>query len=287
MTRKVKSMTILLLAVASAFADEGEETKKPKKDPYRVARREVARIKSTIKHKGETKTLPLLDGPIYSYHETIRGWARGSTWAWGHPDRARPAALMNMSGANTIYYEYASLSNDSFEITTGYDSPSFRPVEKGWAPKPIPTKMKPAESRVRRMAQIRSLSRKFTAHQTDFENDDRENVLRMLSSPIYRYKKDDAQSLDGAIFAFIREGDLEVILTIEAEKTPTGPRWVFDCDRVAIFGQQVKFDGNEVWSTPAIGVSDATSSKNYFIFTRRPLPDEFKPATTNSSASIN
>ena len=36
MTRKVKSMTILLFAVASAFADEGEETKKPKKDPYRV-----------------------------------------------------------------------------------------------------------------------------------------------------------------------------------------------------------------------------------------------------------
>ena len=35
---------------------------------------------------------------------------------------------------------------------------------------------------------------------------------------MYRYTKESETSLDGAMFAFVRNGDLEIILTIEAEK---------------------------------------------------------------------
>ena len=53
--------------------------------------------------------------------------------------------------------------------------------------------------------------------------------LRLLPKPLYRYESTDPEVLDGAVFALVSSAgtDPEIILLIEARKTPEGPRWVF------------------------------------------------------------
>ena len=113
---------------------------------------------------------------------------------------------------------------------------------------------------------MRRLAKDFKSWQVDYEKNNREHHLRLLPQPMFRYKSEDDESLDGAMFAFVRDGDLEVILTIDAAKKPDGTaQWVFDCDRVAVFEQYVSYRGKEVWSCPRSNSGNTRAGDNYFV----------------------
>ncbi|MAG94065.1 MAG: hypothetical protein CMJ48_09980 [Planctomycetaceae bacterium] len=51
--------------------------------------------------------------------------------------------------------------------------------------------------------------------------------LRRLSQPIYRYESDNANLLDGAMFAFVQGTDPEVFLLLEARSKGNNHQWEF------------------------------------------------------------
>ena len=54
----------------------------------------------------------------------------------------------------------------------------------------------------------------------------------MLTQPIYRYVSTDPDVLDGGLFAFVQGTDPDIILMIEALRTPKAAEWQFASARM-------------------------------------------------------
>lgn len=239
-----------------------------KEDRFAKQRRVVEEIDVRV----DGKPLNLLEGPLYTYEEVIQNWHDGTSWVWGTGE-GRPMAFLNMMTlGRTRYYEMISLK-DGKTIATADNGLNWKPKSK-WKLKEIEGAKKPASSRRLRLVQMRAIARSFKG--TQFQNG--EQPLRMLPQPIYRYEKESDESLDGAIFAFLRETDLETILVIEAAKQKDGPAvWKFDCSRVSISPQQVEYKDRVAWSVPRISYPQAQDGKApYHIFLRPAMESETK-----------
>ena len=241
----LKPLLFIFLLTGTALGQD-EDRAKRMKEAVNAQREAIAKSLKGKIVSGSPSDLTLHDKPIYKYHEVARGFHHATTWLW-KTETGRPAFILNLSGQGGLFYEFMSMTNDRFDCNVS--GVNWTPRAEGWVPKEIPGAKPPGKSPAIRLVQMRAMARKFTAFQMDHEKKNRERQLRMLPQPVYRFDKEDDAALDGAVFAFVRDGDLEIILTIAAAKTKDEPpQWVFDCDRVAIFAQSVKYDDKEVWS---------------------------------------
>jgi hypothetical protein len=96
---------------------------------------------------------------------------------------------------------------------------------------------------------LRSLSREFTGRSLSDAGQAWE--LRLLPQPLYRYESTDPDVLDGALFTLVSSAgtDPEIILLLEARKTPTGPQWVYGAARFSDMNLWLKHKNQEVWSS--------------------------------------
>jgi hypothetical protein len=94
---------------------------------------------------------------------------------------------------------------------------------------------------------MRELARRFRAASY---KPDAPNELRLLSQPLYRYPKETAEVLDGALFAFTEANDPEVFLLLEAVALDNGKRheWRYALARSTTFRITVHLDGREVFA---------------------------------------
>lgn len=257
------SLMMLMLIVFSqsplALAQSKDAAKKT--DTFAEQRGEVKKV--TAKLDGQR--LELLPGPLYTYEEVIHKWHDGTSWVWG--EKGRPAIFLNMMTLRTTrYYEFISLTSGRPRVDIGYGS-SWTP-KNSWKPKEIMKAPTPAKNRNTRLIQMRSIARRFDGKQFQGDNVQR---LRRLPQPIYRYAEESDESLDGAIFAFLREGDLEIILVIDGAKQKDGSSsWTFDCMPVSIDKQEMLLDGKVVWERKSSSFAKAgEQNAAYHIFSRR------------------
>ena len=270
----IRPTSLLFVALAALTVSEVSGQVKQTDDSDNVSKEQTQRekvfshrqnIAKNAKVAIDAKATTLHETPIYRYHEVVRGFHDGTTWMW-KDSKGRPAMILNLSGKDRTFYEFISLTNS--QLSCSINGFLWKP-EAGWKPKAIPNAKEPTQKRVTRKLQMRAMAKKFTSKMIDV-NSGRKEVIRMLPEPIFRYKQETETTLDGALFAFVRDGDLEVILTIEAEKDPkTGVvRWVFDCDRVCSSEQHVSFEDQEVWTCPR-GFPGITG-QNYGRYIRSP-----------------
>jgi len=59
--------------------------------------------------------------------------------------------------------------------------------------------------------------------------------------------------LDGAIFGFVEGTDLEVVLLVQARKTPQGAQWEFALARMSDFPLKVSLADKVVWEVDRVG----------------------------------
>ena len=106
----------------------------------------------------------------------------------------------------------------------------------------------PAASAAQRAVQIRALAREFSGRSLSDTGQAWE--LRLLPRPLYRYESTDPDVIDGAVFALVSSAgtDPEIILLLEARKTPEGPRWVYGAARFSDMSLWLKHKDQEVWS---------------------------------------
>lgn len=253
-------LTAFVVVFISGEVLAQDEEKKP--DAFAQQRARVKRVNVNL----NDKPCELLRGPLYTYEEVIEKWHSGTSWVWG--TKGRPAVFLNMmTQGGTRYFEFISLTSGTLKVSIGKQM-GWQP-EPNWNPKIIKGEAPPSANRKRRLIQMRSLARRFKARQVHFGQVQR---LRGLPQPIYRYASESDNSLDGAIFAYLRESDLETILVIDAQKQKDGSAiWVFDCMPVSIDYQEMQFDEKIVWERKRISYSQAgLSSASYHIYTHRP-----------------
>jgi hypothetical protein len=101
---------------------------------------------------------------------------------------------------------------------------------------------------VARLRQMKDLARRFHCRLSGNIRENQE--LRLLPSPIYRYKTDIAHVFDGALFAYVQGTDPEVILMVEAHRQNGQAQWKYALTRRSCLALDADLDGRRIWSVP-------------------------------------
>src|SRR6185295_3533851 len=173
----------------------------------------------------------------------------------------RPVAIGTLfiwpmgNGKQGITHELHSLSQLPFVAT--WKDRKWTPTKDSivWKSLSTPAPAKTAEQRLR---QMREAARAFQAESRD--KNDRKWELRLLPKPLYQYQVAEKAAvspasdvLDGAIFGFVEGTDLEVVLLVQARKTPQGAQWEFALARMSDFPLKVSLADKVVWEVDRFG----------------------------------
>jgi hypothetical protein len=164
----------------------------------------------------------------------------------------RPEVVMSLfkvwEPPRGMHSEMHSLSPT--EVTAERDgSVIWHPAKSGISYQDLPEAPPPADVAVRRLQQMRSLAKGFSAELVDRRVNDQgeRQVLRLLPAPIFRYQSTDPDVIDGAMFAIVLGTDPEVFLLLEAQRTEKSAIWRYALARMNDENMIVRYQDNEVW----------------------------------------
>lgn len=190
--------------------------------------------------------LKLVDHPIMRWNN--EGTWSGDVFVWTRAGRPEVIGCMLSGpvggGKRNMFDEFHLLADEPI-------APAELQTRRRWAPKqglklaPVPEADQPAATASARLAQMRRLSRRFTAHMQANTPWD----LRLLTQPVFRYGDEKGDVLDGALFAYVWNigTDPEVILLLECRRGDQGPIWHYAPVQFTNREAWLKYDGREVW----------------------------------------
>jgi hypothetical protein len=175
----------------------------------------------------------------------------GECFVWtldGRPEAFTSLFSYNQGGNRNVAHAWNTFSRH--RIVASYDGAEF------WTPpglnadqmNNIPHAAAPADSRAKRLIQMRRLARAFTARSGGTDGD-KELELRLLATPVFRHESASEECLDGALFAFVTGTDPEVMLLIEARQVDDAWRWQFLPFRHSHLSLLVRYDSDPVWES--------------------------------------
>ena len=121
------------------------------------------------------------------------------------------------------------------------------------------------------MAQI---AREFKGQMTGWKNDDSDReFLRLLGKPLFRYKPETPDIVDGAVFAFAQGTDPEILLLLEARQKEGAKdsTWQYAFVRRTSGGLKAWHKDELVWEAEKFPANRNPSS-TYIVLQGRPVP---------------
>ena len=190
----------------------------------------------------------------------------------GIPVAAAPICLIPDSTTEWAI-ELQSLSSGPFWLRSEKNG-VWRPRQPGVEWQVCTDAQIPSDSKALRLAQMRSLARRFRGDD-DFEKE--KSVLRLLPSPLVRYSNVATGLVDGALFAFVHGTDPEMLIMIEARQNAMNHvafHWALA--PMTAFELRAYLDRVQVWHKP-----EMTSNRRTDIFLQRQLVDEAPSVLSN------
>jgi hypothetical protein len=187
---------------------------------------------------------------VLRYTDDTRQLSDSTIWIWGQS--GRPAAVVAIE-----YYpkknrvprwlcEVVSVSGERISVERGPDI-NWTARQPGASFTPLKDAPQPAESSAARLAQMKQLQRRFTAHERAVVGGRIE--LRPLAKPLHRYQHPTAGLQDGAIFSFANGTNPEVLLILEAQSQPgSDSDWAFALAQATGAAVEVELDGKPIWN---------------------------------------
>lgn len=206
------------------------------------------------------------ESALLTFGDAARSNESGSLWMWSRG--GRPLAMMELyrsSGQNQPWVH--ALTVTSPRLGTLDDSAGHR-----WTPRTshfslvdVPAGGPVAATSPQRLRRIKEISRRFSAHQFWDPNNTR-SELRLLVQPVLRYRDEESQVLDGAVFVLAHGTNPEVLLQIEAVAVESQPVWRYSLVRLGSAEMHVELDGREVWTVPRTPGVVGRSEDPYWLF---------------------
>jgi hypothetical protein len=167
----------------------------------------------------------------------------------------RPEAIACIWKHQVLSLAFHSLSTSKVTAQDG-DQKVWHPENAGIRFESFANAPEPADSVTKRLSQMKDLARRFRCRLAGDRANNEE--LRLLPSPLYRYKTDRKDLFDGALFAYVQGTDPEVILLLEARRREgQPPEWQYAITRRSMLALEADLDGKRVWSVPlSIGAID-------------------------------
>ena len=236
-----------------------------------AATRKAAEAYGIAAGVGGKAGLTLEPRPLLQWSNPVLGSFHGSVFVWtagGRPEVVASIYKKYLPLPHHLGVEFHSLATGP--VTASRDGhPEWFPGREGVVLATVPGAPAPADSPAQRLRQLRALAREFVATKTDRKDITRE--LRLLPQPVFRYRSDDPDLPDGALFAYVEGTDPELFLLIEARRRDKALVWQYAPARMNSVALRLSHQGREVWSVPTITWQQAFNpSEPYTLLIFRP-----------------
>ena len=231
--------------------------------------------------KYQDKALRLREQPLMHWSNPERNQEQGSTFVWTKD--GVPAALVSI-----FTFEYDNRVICRHEVISLVDGPMnstlhgvvvWTPRKKGVDWKHLSGAPKPAASAARRLFQMRTLARQFSA--TLHQRGRTDKNLTLIPQPLYRYQSESNGVIEGAIFSLAVATDPELLILIEAIQSKNEmPKYRYGIIRSNYNQLIVKRQSSLVKEIPAVIELESTSANQspwasdpfFVFFPPAPLP---------------
>jgi hypothetical protein len=168
-------------------------------------------------------------------------------------------------------HECQSLASAGFSMRLGKET-KWEPEEAALKFSPLPDAPRAADSALKRLIQMKALAARFSATD-DFKSmvDGKATryELRLLSTPVYRYRDPKQGINDGVVFAFVHGTDPELFLILEHQGKGDKAGWSYALAPMTCWAVQAKLGKAEVWSVPE-RLNKSTARGPYHVWAHRP-----------------
>jgi hypothetical protein len=212
--------------------------------------------------------LELDPAPILRWTNPLEeGSIHGVVYVWRQ--QGRPVVVgqlfsyLNGNGGRVYCHAMHSLARKDDKLTGRRDGKVFwTPAPPGVELRDVPDAPAPAASRAARMTQMKAIARRFSAFTEETTRGKR--VLRMLPTPLDRYRETTADNADGALFSLAVGNDPEVILLVETAEQPAGgAKWQYGLVQSTRSTSVAELDDKEVWRRDSAGINPADPHNTY------------------------
>jgi hypothetical protein len=244
----VLSLGLWMQAPATASA---EDSAPPDSERAAAIKRfqEEARKYVLVQDTARPGKLEFLAEPVLHWANPARNGEDGAVFVWtrnGRPEAIGSVFTYTNSRTGAAITKHAFHSLSDAPLSAEYESKAiWAPQAAGLAFQAVPDSEPPADSPRRRLVQMRSMARDFSAKIVDLVGEASE--LRLLTQPIVRYEPTAGRAKDGAIFAFAVGTDPEVLLVLESREHSGEQRWEYAFARSHFVELTAFHGGKEVW----------------------------------------
>jgi hypothetical protein len=197
------------------------------------------------------KPLEVTTNPVLGPYNNTTGPSRfGATFLWLSGERPVGAASISIrrSPSNPVFCECSSFWPRALECRRDGEL-LWMPEGGGVLEQRFSDAPAPAESKPRRLTQMRDLARRFSV--TTYRAEPEEAIhLRLLTTPIYRFAAEEVGIVDGGVFAFANATDPDSLLLLEAARDKPGmvAYWRYSLARMSSQKAAVRLDEKEIWA---------------------------------------
>lgn len=268
----IRSAALIVLLANLLGVDSATSQDAPKEEAVREAR--LAYLKERAAEYQlvvGADRVARMSPPVYRWSHPVGITVDGASFVW--MDEERPVALGSVLVLRdgTSYGEFLSLTSQRLRATKKGVA-AWEPAKPGCDFVRVPNAPQPADSAAERMTQMKSLARRFSGElikgPPHYQADSIWR-LRMLPKQLIRYGDSQGRVVDGALFGFCHDTDVEMILVLEASGEKADLAWHFAFAPLCGWRGMGKCDDKPVWSQPQLAPMNA-SKQPYMVFIPTP-----------------
>jgi hypothetical protein len=242
-------LVVALLTVCAVCKSEDKEQEK--QWSTEAARLALAEAKAYEIHAGkrDADALQLTETPVLKWSNSINVSVHGAVFVWMRGDRPEAIASIFKFYSPRVNFsaEFQSLSEQPL-VALKNSEVVWQPAEAGVAFKTLADAPVPAKTAPLRLVQMREIARNFSMNLTTVIGKSKHD-LRLMSQPLLRYGGKSPGPADGALFAFARGTDPDVILLLEARSSEgRASRWEYALARMHVGALAARYKEKEVWA---------------------------------------
>jgi hypothetical protein len=254
---KLVQLSFCILALAGAMSQLGLPPGLAQAEPAATddVAADAARLRSLLDKSAAFVELrsdaasaaPMEAIPVHRWTNNERDpHGQGLFIIWAHRGRAEAACSIYPWNRNLVH-DLESLSRGT--LVCRRDGATVWRPEKGLVFAAVPDTDPPAETAAARLRQLKSVADQFAVTMTGWRGDDADREeLRRLPKEFFRYKPEQAELIDGAVFAFVKGTDPEALLIVEAVPSKVGPRFEYAFVRATSGGLEARLQNRVVWT---------------------------------------
>lgn len=241
------TMTIVTAMTPTTWGQTDKDNDEGRKERLALMERLMDQVE--VFAGSDKLTVKRIERPLMRHHDASRNYTDGTLWAFG--TQGRPVVMMILQPDSSLERRWWHAATSLSPAPIGarrQGATVWATDEPGLSFSPL-SEEPPATSKPRRLAQMRKIAARFTAHQ--FWNPDNQRFeLRLLRQPVYRYDDDRKGIIDGSIFGFMINVHPELLLVIEAIRENGQPTWRYAFVKIGSAEFHAKLGDKEVYESP-------------------------------------